>query len=149
MPQVQETQSGDHEGAGPGARREAQGLLESADGVARLFSFGELIATCYGAKKTRVDGVYEAGANHRIVWDCWRVDELCWSHKASLLFLQGSSMQQLVLPFLLLRAHPSPPYDPRPGAAGVVLAEVLTTPELNHQTLFSLLAPDALRLSGA
>ena len=149
---MQTPQSGDHEGAGLLDNEKAQGILESSDGVVRIYSCGELIAHCYDHRKSYISSIYPEGDNeHHIEWDCWRFGELRWSHKAALMFLQGSSMQQLVMPFLLLRAHPLPPYEPRPGAYSVVLAEIHVAPDppLGHQTMFSLLASDALRLVGA
>jgi hypothetical protein len=147
---VQTSQPGDHEGAGPLNDSEAKGVLACPDGVVRIYCHGELVAHCYDCKKTYISGTYPEGDNdHHIEWDCWRIGELRWTHKAALMFLQGSSMQQLVVPSLLLRAHPTPPYDPRPGALDVVIAEIYVAPDppLDHRTMFGLLAPDAIRLS--
>ena len=151
---MQEIQPGDHEGTTRTNTDTAQGILEDTNGVARLYSEGELVATGYDYKKLYISGVYPEGDNeHHIEWNCWRFEEIRWSHKAALLFLQGSSMQQLVVPYLLLQAHPLPPFDPRPGALSVVMAELQVAPDppLDHHMMFSLLAPDAIRLplSGA
>ena len=159
MPQVQKTQSSDHQGTGPLDDGQAQGLLESANGVVRLISYGEHVASCFNSKKIYVSSIYSVPVDpkrpqgddveHHIEWSCWRFDEIRWKHKAALMFLQGSSMQQLVVPYLLLRARPMPPYDPWPGAYEVVMAELHVAPDppLDHRTMFSLLAPDAHRLS--
>jgi hypothetical protein len=151
---VQEVQPGDHVSTGAAGADAAHGILEDPNGVVRIYSCGTLIASGYDHKKTYISGIYSPDdTEHHIEWDRWSFPELRWSHKAALMFLQGSSMQQLVMPYLLLRAHPMPPYDPRPGAHQVVLAELHVAPDppLDHHLMFSLLAPDALRLdfSGA
>ena len=147
---MQTPQSGDYKGAGLLDGDKAQGILAGADGVVRIYSYTALIASCHDHKKSYLSGIYPVGDDeHHIEWDCHRFSELRWSHRAALMFLQGSSMQQLVVPYLLLRANPMPPYDPRPGAREVVMAELHVAPDppLDHRTMFSLLAPDAHRLS--
>lgn len=148
MRQVQEIQPGDYEGAGGDRASTTQGILEDPDGVVRIYG-GGFIASCYGYSKTHISGSYPCGEEeHHIEWDCWRFDELRWSHRAALMFLQGASMQRLVMPYLLLKAHPTLPYDPRLGAYQVVMAEVQVAPDppLDHPTMFRLLAPDVINL---
>ena len=145
---MQTPQPGDHKSPGLRNDPDAKGILAGPDGVVRIYSCGELVAHGYNCKKTYISGLYGEDEHH-IEWDCWRISALRWTHRAALLFLQGSSMQQLVVPSLLLRAHPTRPYDPRPGAIDVVIAEVYVAPDpaLDHRTMFGLLAPDAIRLS--
>jgi hypothetical protein len=49
---------------------------------------------------------------------------LSWSHRCGLLFLQGASIQQLLAPYVPLRATPRPVYAERPGLDNVLLIEV-------------------------
>lgn len=148
---MQKIQSGDHESTRVAGADAAQGILEDPNGVVRIYSCGALVARGYDYKKTYISDIYSSDVDteYRIEWDRWSFSELRWSHKAALMFLQGLSMQQLVLPYLLLRARPMPPYYPRPGAHQVVLAQlhVVPDPPLDHHLMFSLLAPDAFRLN--
>lgn len=142
---MQEERPEDHSRAGGLPDSGAARILEGTDGVTLLSVMGRDIAYSVTASSSIMSGLYQSplGA-YRIEWCRWFFDSLFWSHASALLLLQGGSLQQILQPWMVLRADPRPPHDPHPGADGVVLAELFETPaELTHQQLFELLLPEA------
>ena len=131
---MQETLIGHHGDTSTQGTSAATGILEGADGVS-LYSAGQLIATVEGEVES-LDFTVDRGKKIRAI--NWRFDSIRWSHYASLLLLQGASLQQLVEPYLLLRAQQSPLYAPVPRAKRVSLAELIEVPEgMSRQELFT------------
>lgn len=111
--------------------------------MTRLYFDGREVAEAINPRCSFVSGTYQKGRIH-IEWRRWFIDELRLSHWASLLFLQGASMQQLVEPYVLLRASPRRAHDPVSGLLEVALAEILVAPEeLSRVELLALLLPEA------
>jgi hypothetical protein len=103
------------------------------------------IAFSSSARSSLMSGLYqsELGA-FRIEWCRWHFQQLYWTQKSALLYLQGGSLQQVLQPWLVLKADPRPFHDPCPGANNVVLAELFEPPaKLTQQQLFELLLPEA------
>lgn len=142
---MQEVQPSNHESSRQTGADTAHRILAYPDGVVQIYgSHGGLVARGFEHKLTLVAGEY-GPSNHSIAWDCWYFGALHWEYKAAVLLLQGASMQQLLRPYLLLRADPIPPYSPWPGAYNVVLADVRDAPGgLSYIEMFQLLAPDVL-----
>lgn len=132
---MQETLIGHHGNTSTTHSPTASGLLEGADGVVSLYAVGQLIATVEGEAES-LDFTVDRGKKIRAI--NWRFDSIRWSHYASLLILQGASLQQLVEPYLLLRAQQTPLYAPVPRAKRVSLAELIEVPEgMSRQELFT------------
>lgn len=144
---MQEVQDGDRRGSAGSSSGPASGLLESPDGVARLYRGGNVIAKCYGVRSDYLEGAYVLeGGCYQLEWRRWTANRLVWTQPTALLFLQGATLQQLVSPFLLLAGSPRHAASPEPGMDHVVLAELYaSSSDLNYPQLFQLLAPEARR----
>lgn len=76
----------------------------------------------------------------------WKLKELEWSHSSGLLFLQGASIQQIVNPYMVLRARPRPVYAVRPGIDDVLLVDLLRAPSMSQADLFVMLTAYAANI---
>lgn len=119
--QVQEVQPCHHVGATTSVPDSTPGLLEDPNGVGVLHAFGRVICTCGGARIVIHEDVIEGKP---INWYEWHIGNVVFSRAATMLYLHGATLQQLFAPFVLLRAHPRPAYDPAPGADDVLVAVV-------------------------
>jgi len=144
---MQTVRDGDHQGSGGSPAGAPQGVLDDPDGVARLYQTGSPVAKLYDVRSNYLEGFYQLNETHgyRIEWRRWVIPRLVWTHRSSMLFLQGATLQQLVAPFFLLAGTPRHVASPEPGLDNVVLAELYATSsdDLTYPQLFQLLAPEA------
>jgi hypothetical protein len=101
----------------------------------------------YDARNDHVDKCYVINDEVacQIEWQRWSIKKLVWAHTPGMLFLQGVTLQQLLLPFYMLAGSPRHVADPEPGLNNVVLAEIkaCSSDDITYPQLFQLLAPDA------
>lgn len=143
MHEVQKVQLGDLVSTHAAGGSRPEGILEDPDGVTRLYFDGREVGRLGHHRVDVVRGLYKNNTVS-IEWRRWLIDELLLTPVTAILFLNGATMQELVLPYVLLRARASAPYDSIPRLYEVALAEILSAPEeLSRFDLLALLLPEA------
>jgi len=134
-------------------RKAQYGLLEDANGVANLMVAGKIVGKCYGIKQQPLQVLKTTTVSEGvedIEWSRWEIDRLVWSHGASLYFLQGGTIADILRPYLPLACTVLPKMSPEPGLTNVVLADLLkVSSELTEQEVFSLLLARNIQLGTA
>ena len=135
---VQEAPTCHHVGTPTTDTRGTKGILEGPNRIGILHGSSTAIGVCQGAVLVFHDDIIEGLS---VIWSEWRLKYVLLTHAATMLYLQGATLQQVFSPFILLRASKRPDYHPVPGADDVVLAQC--PPETLHiplPKLFSILS---------